>query len=510
VRVVAVQQVVDAKQLHLGVVACPAPDAQVRWVATNEMQDPRAFLEGGELLLFTGLEMAGWASSEWEEYVDRVVEARVSALALAVGITHSEVPPGLAAGCRRRGLNLLTVPMETSFVSISQAVAGMLEASDRAAARGAVALQRRLAQAARRRNSRLAIAEELAAFVNGSVWLMSPRGEVLERAGRTAVRHSVVLDEVAEQIAQLSTKGLGASASWVSDSEHTVLQPVGLRPPVEMFLAVRTPAPLTDYQRTAVLTSLSMLTLEVESRAEVRSTARALSRRALDLLFEGEERAAVLVLQAAARERPVSELPRTAAMIRAAGESERLARVLAELEESRIPGAVVAALSPEKAELHILAAADRVRAVSDGLEQEGLRVGVGNPVPLGQLGRSMRAAGQALARTTRLQRTVRWAELARSGVFSMVDEAVRDLLADELLDALGRSSLGRDELLRVGDSFLRHHGRINVVGSELGMHRNTARARVEELERVLGCDFDDPDARMRVWVALQTLSSRTA
>lgn len=371
-------------------------------------------------------------------------------------------------------------------------------------------MQRRLAQAARKRNSTLSIAEELAAFVNGSVWVMSPQAQVLERAGRTKVRHAVALDELADEIAQLSTKGLGASASWVSHSEHTVLQPVGLRAPVEVYLAVRTPAPLTDYQRTAVLTSLSMLTLEVESRAEVRATARTLSRRALDLLVEGEERAAVLVLHAAARERPIGDLPRAAAMIRAAGEPGRLAGVLLALEESRLPGAVVATLSVDGTELQVLVPADRLDVVSGGLELEGLQVGVGRVVPLDQIDRSMRAAGQALARTTRSQRTVRWADLTGTGVFSIVDESVRDLLADELVDALTRSPIGSSELLRVGTSFLRHHGRINVVGTELGMHRNTARARVAELERVLSCDFDDPDARLRLWVALQTLASRTA
>jgi purine catabolism regulator len=508
--VVVVQQVIDAQQLRLGVVTCPAPDAQVRWVATNEMQDPRAFLEGGELLLFTGLDMAGWTSSQWNQYVDRVLQARVSALALAVGITHREVPSALASACRRQGLNLLTVPMETSFVSISQAVAGMLEASDRAAAREAVTMQRRLAQAARRRNPTLSIAQELAKFVNGSVWVMSPQAQVLERAGRTTVGHGAVLDELAVEIAQLSTKGLGSAASWVSHSEHTVLQPVGLRAPVEVYLAVRTPAPLTEYQRTAVLTSLSMLTLEVESRAEVRSTARTLSRRALDLFVEGEERAAVLVLRAAARERPVADLPRTAVIIRAAGEPDRLARVLIALEEGRLPGVVVAALSTDETELHVLVPTDQLDAVGDGLELEGLHVGIGSIAPLDQLGRSMRAAGHALARTSRLQRTVRWADVTGTGVFSIVDETVRDLLADELLDALDRSPIGRQELLRVGTSFLRHHGRINVVGTDLGMHRNTARARVAELERVLNCDFDDPDARLRLWVALQTLASRSA
>ncbi|WP_190814380.1 PucR family transcriptional regulator ligand-binding domain-containing protein [Saccharopolyspora pogona] len=173
----------------LHAVACPLPEAQVRWVATNEIPDPRPFLEGGELLLFTGLETMDWSPARWYRYAEHLREARVAALGIATGLTHADVPEGLRSACAALGVNLLAVPMETSFVSISQAVASLLEDSDRAAARDAVALQRRLAQAARRRNAADSIADELAGYVRGTVWVLSPDGrtisENLTRSDRT-------------------------------------------------------------------------------------------------------------------------------------------------------------------------------------------------------------------------------------------------------------------------------------------------------------------------------------
>lgn len=495
----------------LGVVGCPAPQTPVRWVATNEMQDPRAFLEGGELLLFTGLEMADWSAEDWTTYVKHVAEAKISALALAIGPTHESVPDGLRAACNAENVNLFTVPMETSFVSISQAVANLLEVGDRTAARDAVALQRRLAQAARRKDAMAAIAVELAAYVSGSVWVLSPDAQVIHQTGRTASPHSDVLAELAAEIERILDRGLGATASWASGQEHTVLQPIGLRTPVEAYLAVRTQAPLTDYQRTAVLTSMSMLTLDLESRAEARHWARALARRAFDLLVEGEHRAAQLVMQAAQRRADVDRpLPREAVVVRARGDERRLTHALSALETGRPKGAVVVALSTDEPELDVLAAPRNLESVVEFLGGESLQVGVGASGSIEDVGHSMRTARQALQRTTPTSRTAWWRDLTASGVTSLITAEVRNLLADQTLAALGTSQTDRDELVRVAFSYLSHHGRSNVVAAELGLHRNTVRSRMDEIERLLDCDLDDPSARMTLWVALETIAARTA
>src|SRR5680860_1787835 len=95
----------DLVEAHL-----PHPDVEVRWVATSELADPGPFLEGGEVLLTTGLDAVGWRG-EWHGYVDRLVAARVVALGLGVGLTHRRTPVALVDACRELGLNLFEVPV---------------------------------------------------------------------------------------------------------------------------------------------------------------------------------------------------------------------------------------------------------------------------------------------------------------------------------------------------------------------------------------------------------------
>ena len=195
-------------------------------------------------------------------------------------------------------------------------------------------------------------------------------------------------------------------------------------------------------------------------------------------------------------------------MVRIAGDRDRLLRLLTALEDGRPPGAHVVALDDSHDELHVLVASGQLEALADSFGDTGLRVGVGGLGRIEDASRSMRAAGRALGRTTPSTQVVWWRDIASGGVLSLITAADRELLADDLLAALRATSSGETDLLRVISSFLRHHGRMNVVAGELGMHRNTARSRVDEVEKSLGVDLDDPDARLHLWVALQTVLGR--
>ena len=67
-------------------------DTPVRWVAVSELEDPTPYLEGGELLLTTGLRLT---ARKADAYVARLVAAGVAGLGLAVCLTHSNVPTAL-------------------------------------------------------------------------------------------------------------------------------------------------------------------------------------------------------------------------------------------------------------------------------------------------------------------------------------------------------------------------------------------------------------------------------
>ena len=83
-----------ARTLRLPVLAGDV-SKPVGWVHGTELADPTPFLEGGELLLTTGLRPIDTG------YVERLVRAGVVGLGFGTGLGHDVVPPGLVAAVRR-------------------------------------------------------------------------------------------------------------------------------------------------------------------------------------------------------------------------------------------------------------------------------------------------------------------------------------------------------------------------------------------------------------------------
>ena len=177
-RMVSVRDVLDVAELSLVPVHLADALRDVRWVATSELLDPTPYLEGGELLLTTGLETVGWRS-EWSEYVERLVAAGVAALGLGVGLTHRRPPASLVRVCERAGLNLVQVPRPTSFVAVSRATVRLLDAEQQASARDALEAQRLLTQAALREDDTEALLARLSEVLAGEACLVAPDGTLL-------------------------------------------------------------------------------------------------------------------------------------------------------------------------------------------------------------------------------------------------------------------------------------------------------------------------------------------
>jgi hypothetical protein len=96
-------------------------DDVVRWAHPTELLDPRPYLSGGELVLTVGTSMG--PDARCRDYVDRLVEARVSAVGYGIGDVTAEVPPELAEACRSSRLPLLRVPADVPFQSITELLA---------------------------------------------------------------------------------------------------------------------------------------------------------------------------------------------------------------------------------------------------------------------------------------------------------------------------------------------------------------------------------------------------
>lgn len=509
--VITVKDVLALVDLALRGRHVPRPDEGVRWVATSELADPGPFLEGGELLLTTGLGARGW-DDEWDAYVARLAAAGVAAIGFGTGLTHARVPDALVRACRDRSVNLVEVPRRTTFVAVSRLTAALLQERERAAARRATAMQRELTEAAARRGGPAGVLAALARHLGGGAALVRPDGTPVH--GPAGGTPPAGLDLPGE-IARIRPQGLRAATSVTVDATTCVLQPVGLDPRPESYLAAWTGRALDDGRRGAVTTAVALLGLDAERRRDRRDADRRLRARALEVLLAGDPRTAAVLLDAADAPGRVPRRLRAVEAARGPGQVEAgdagdggdageawetaVADALGDLEEL---GDVLPAASP--AGLRVAAAPDRAEEAAARLARRGFRAGVGEAVAADAGPRSASTARHALARTSPALPVARWDDLVGDGVLALLGGTTAAAYGETFLAPLA----GSEALRGVLRSFLRHHGSRGRVADELGVHRNTVRHRVAEIEAALGRSLDDPGTRADAWVALQADDAR--
>jgi DNA-binding PucR family transcriptional regulator len=143
----------------------------------------------------------------------------------------------------------------------------------------------------------------------------------------------------------------------------------------------------------------------------------------------------------------------------------------------------------------------RTERVVTALGEGRLLVGVGSVAGLQEADRSHETAGHALAAATQAAPVVRWDEVVGEGPLALLDPALAASFAESFLARLATAP-GQDVVPTLR-SLLRHHGSRLKVAEELGVHRNTVRNRLEQIEEALGRSLDDPQVRVSAWIALQ-------
>jgi purine catabolism regulator len=390
-------------------------------------------------------------------------------------------------------MNLLEVPRETTFVAVSRTAARMLEESERTAMQATLDVQRRLTEAAMHDDDVAAVLAALAA-TGGSACVATAEGAI--EAGPFGDRPGLLAQQaVADEIARMRPRGLRAAASAGTPGGTLLVHPLGLRSRPSSYLAAGFPGRPSALQRTSVATAVALLSLSVERGADRLGTDRQIRARALEMLVGGDERTATVLLSA--RSSSV-RLPVRLAVVRAAGPSDLLEDALAAVERQHPVSALV------EGELVLVVSPREGLALAEALVPRGLRVGLGEPAPSAAHSRSHRTAGHALAAATGQAPLVSWETSVRRGVLSLVDGDRAGAFAETFLGPLA----DREDLLETLRSFLRHHGSQLQVATELGVHRNTVRHRLGQIEAALGESLQDAQVRVNAWVALQARAAR--
>ncbi|WP_376775874.1 PucR family transcriptional regulator [Nonomuraea jabiensis] len=517
-------------------------DAAVRWVAVSELADPTPYLEGGELLLTTGMRMEG----DQSQYVARLVARGVAGLGFGVGVSHEEVPPALVTAAEEAGLPLFEVPRETPFIAIGKGVSELLAAEQYDEISRAFAAQGRLTRAALRPEGMHAVIDRLAKEVGGWAALLDEAGEVrhatrganteavvseLSRL-RTATRPSAPRHPESGRAAEprpvepgrhpepggLTEPGpsgetgagggggggrvgaLPASLALSGPGEHIVVQPLGGGARPRGFFAVGGGQPFSPVTHTVINAAGSLLTLALEQGRTQLEAARRARSAVLELLLSGAREQARAVLEPLGGRLPEEPLAVLAAGADALEALEPLAFAALLTGEGALADRPLAvALVPDTVAEKVALEADAPVGVSlpCGYAPEGLNGA------LDQARRALAAApGSGGGPGKGRGRVVRFAELAGQGLLGLLDRAAAQAFATALLAPLTAYG-SRADLVESLRAYLDSNGHWDAAAQRLGVHRHTLRYRMKRVTELLGRDLDDPGVRAELWLALE-------
>ncbi|MGV9572667.1 PucR family transcriptional regulator [Streptomyces nigra] len=529
-------------------------DVPVRWAHVSELADPVPYMEGGELLLITALQLDAEDPEAMRRYVRRLAGAGVVGLGFAVGVNYEEIPKALVDAADEEGLPLLEVPRRTPFLAISKAVSAAIAAEQYQAVTAGFAAQRELTRQALTAGPEGLLAA-LASQVNGWAALYDASGAVVatapEWAGRRAARLTADVERLRERPAPASSVVGGPE-----NEDRVELHSLGTGRRPRAALAMGTAAALGTAERYAVHSAIALLTLTTERSRSLQAAEQRVGAAVLRMLLAGQPDHAravagglygglldapfrVIVAEAApvSAARVVDSGTRVAltkasaaALVVAADAGDPLG-ALTEVVESaaaRAGEAVLVVPETETGRLVVLASdggaavaacgeyaagleAARAGAVPEqpAGDQDELVVGLSAPAGPIAAAAAYKQAEQALSVARRRGRVcVEHEQLASGSVLPLLaDDAVR-AFADGLLRALHEhDATGRGDLVASLRAWLSRHGQWDAAAADLGVHRHTLRYRMRRVEEILGRSLDDADVRMELWLALKATSA---
>ncbi|WKN48673.1 PucR family transcriptional regulator [Nocardioides sp. Arc9.136] len=454
------------------------PDTEITAVHISELLDPAAYLAGGELLLTTGLGLPE-DEAACRAYVERLVAAETSALALGLGPVHADPPARLAAACRALGLVLLVVPAPTPFLTVSTAYWAARSRSTEQQLTDAVAAHRALVDAAVAPDPAAAILRRLARLLGGWAAVLGPSGEVDQV-------HPPSMQEDAEalqaEVTRLEMAGVHSSASLSIAGSVVVVFPLAVQDRVVGYLAAGAPDQVHPWQRRVILTAAALLSLDV-LRNQRTESAREATRRCVALLVDAG------LVDAARRLAAEAGAPSPGRELRVVVARGRDSEGLVQAVERWCPDALAVAV--DRSIAWFLVPDDHP---DPGALEKRLRdVDRSVAAAMSDLV-AAEAAGPTRARLLQVVASMPGATVALPR--SAAPGALLGALDVFLATAAGEV---RGALV----AYLRHRGQWEQASRELGLHRNTLRYRVQRARAHLAVDLDDPDVAAELWLALR-------
>ncbi|QIM17199.1 PucR family transcriptional regulator [Leucobacter insecticola] len=489
---VALSSLLALPHLGLRLVQAGPGDPELVWVSTTELLDLSEHLEGGEIILTTGLTLDG-SDPRWRDFVASLSRARVAAIGFGIGVNHERIPAPLIHAASTYRVALFEIPLPTPFIAVSKAVAELLRADELRAARSALQVQQRLLDRSRGDQD---------------------PAEVLASIAQATGRHLALLGS--DHTVLASTAGFSA--------EQTDVEYIALDSEDALRLAVAGNTPLTSEGRSVIAAGSMVLGAMLRGDRAEETRERGRWERFTESLLTGTgspDSSAIL--------NPSIELPERVRAIALQGTSEDIAewrrrprsgldRLIAPSSESpRAPGLSLAWQLCADLET----AVEQALKVAAGHDLDAV---VGRPAPIADSLLSFRSAQarlQSLSLTAPLYTAPRvpevvWADrdapLLEALLSATSDGAepakMRGSLSTSVLGPLSRFSTElqaaeRAQLSETLRAVFLADGQRGPAAAALGIHRNTLRDRLTRIERLTERSLSDPDDRAELWFALR-------
>jgi purine catabolism regulator len=474
-----VRDIAELPDLGLGVAAGAAGlGAEISWLHVSELEDPTQFLEGGELLLTTGLGVGELASAQ-RAYVRRLAGHGLAGLGFGLGLGFAEVPPAVVEEANRLGFAVLTVPYEVPFIAITKAALARLASERLEQVDRALEVHERLAQAVVEGRGVQALLAIVCSHLGCSLALVDEQGRTIGERHADGKRSFDGALELAV----------------VAHEEHATLR------------AARTGRPFGDYDRLVLHHGQTALAFELSRR---RAVSAAELRLAGDLLEDLEDdrlddretarRMAAFGLEPERSYAALLAVPRNGTT----GESVR--REVAEHLERRSARYVSTVRRDRAAFLVEASSEDELLAIARSIAAGGAdaRVGIGRPARGRALGRSLVEARAAL--DTVGAPVASYRDLGALELLLSLPDAALGAFVDRMLGP----ATGRPVLIESLGALLDSGCRWSEAATRLGVHRHTLRYRMDKLRELAGRHPDDPDERMELWLALKASQALAA
>lgn len=448
----------------------------ILWVAVTEQEDPQRFLNGGELILTTGMRLK--SAAEQRRFVRQVQRAGAVGIGFGVGLTHDAVPPALIAEANRWGLPVVEVPYETPFIAIGKLVA------DAQSADHLVKLERLIA-------GHQILARAL--LTGGGL------AELLKHLG-SMLRTEIVLTQFTAQLYN-SVAGHPApkAEGWAS---YPI--PTGRRDACTLW--VKQP-----FEDTGIVGyAQNLISVELNNMVKQRQAQRALAGQVLDDVIHGTLEASEATRRLAgvginSTRKNVVLLAESAAHQKQLGSSS-LPQPLAAAVGSVVGKDLVVVVADDGSGASALA-----RSLSDHLAEAGIHatIGIGGAYtkPNGLRwsyfeARDAASHGLPVNEPERLSLT--------SLLLASEDVPLADMASESLNPLRAFDAAHGAELMSTLESYLGNNGSVAAVAEELTLHRNTVRYRLAQITELTGYDPAQTADRVQLWLALavQRLSAR--